>query len=347
MFSKLTGNDQIKHTLQHLVTKARVPNSLLFAGDEGIGKRQFALELARALLCPEPVSGAACGVCSACRRVGTFTFPKSDDKDAHRRVIFSSHPDVGTVIAFNRNILVDAIRHLETEANFRPFEARSRVFIIDDADKMNDAASNALLKTLEEPSPTTHIFLVTSRPDSLLPTIRSRCQILRFAPVKTDEIESFLIAERAFTLDEARLASRLSRGSIGRACAVNVADFRQRRERMLSVVENCVALHDRAALLKIAEEMNDAKNKDRFEDDLDALQSLIHDVWSRCAGAGIERIVNTDLSEEIEQLAHRSAGIDLPSWLAAIEKLRADLAVNINRKIAADALFVAMAGQAA
>ncbi|MEO6050671.1 MAG: DNA polymerase III subunit [Pyrinomonadaceae bacterium] len=344
MFSKLAGNDHVKHTLWHLLANGRVPNSLLFAGDEGVGKRQFALELAKAFICTKPSDYEACDACAACRRADVFLFPKPDDKDAHKRVVVSDHPDVGMVIPYNRNILVDAIRHLESEANFRPYEAAARFFIIDDADKMNDAASNALLKTLEEPSSTSHIFLITSRADSLLPTIRSRCQTLRFAPVETAGIEDFLIGDRAFTHDEAKLAARLSRGSIRRAVSINVEKFRTQRERMLAVVTNVIETGDRAALLRIAEELNDAKNKDSFEDNLDILQSLIHDVWALRAGGDPDRVVNTDLTDKLTRLAEDSSLADLPPWLARIDTMRENLAVNINRKIAADDLFVAMAG---
>lgn len=344
MFSKLIGNDNAKRTLKRLLANGRVPNSLLFAGDEGVGKRQFALQVAKAFICKEPTDGEACGVCAACRRAEVFAFPKSDNKDAHKVVIFSEHPDVATVIPYNRNILVDAIRDLEREANFRPYEAEARFFIIDDAHKMNDAAANALLKTLEEPPSTSYIFLITSRPDSLLPTIRSRCQMMRFAPVETDEIEQFLINDRAFTHDEARLAARLARGSVGRAVSVDVAKFKTNRERMMGVLLNAVETGDRAALLRISEEMNDAKNKENFEENLDILESLIHDIWTlRISGEG-SRIVNTDLADALSRVADNAVGLDLASWLRAIETMRENFAVNINRKIAADALFVTMPG---
>ena len=344
MFKKLVGNEHVKKTLRHLIASGRVPNSLLFAGDDGVGKRQFALELAKAFICTEPLDGEACDACAACKRADVYVFPKSDDKDAHKLIIFSEHPDVGTVIPYNRNILVDAVRHLESEANFRPYEASARFFIIDDAEKMNDAASNALLKTLEEPSATTHIFVITSRPDSLLPTIRSRCQTLRFAPIEAEDIEKFLIDERAFTPDEAKLAARLSRGSIGRAVSINVEKFRSQRDRMLGVVTNVIETGDQAVLLRIAEEMNDAKNKDSFEDNLDILQSLIHDVWSLSISGDESRIINTDLTGKLTRLAADSGTADMPAWLAEIDTMRENLIVNINRKIAADALFVSMAG---
>ncbi|MEP6787700.1 MAG: DNA polymerase III subunit delta' [Acidobacteriota bacterium] len=344
MFKKLVGNEHVKQTLRHLLANGRVPNSLLFAGDDGVGKRQFALELAKSYVCADPMDGEACDTCPACLRADTFVFPKSDKGEDYDQVFLSAHPDVGTVVPFKRNVRIGAIRTLEREANFRPFEAKARFFIVDHAEKMADPAANALLKTLEEPSSTTHIFLITSRPDSLLPTIRSRCQTLRFAPINADEIEKFLIDKKAFTHDEARLAARLSRGSIGRAVSINVEKFRVQRERMLGVVTNVIETGDRAALLRIAEELNDLKNKDNFEDNLDILQSLIHDVWSLRVGGDESRIVNTDLTDELTRLAENSETADMPAWLAEIDTMRGNLAVNINRKIAADALFVSMAG---
>lgn len=343
MFSDLIGNEQAKLRLHRLLGAGRLPNSLLFAGDEGVGKRQFALAIAKAFLCKTPEAGEGCGNCPVCSRIPMFVFPKPDDKDAHKRVIFSKHPDVGIVVPYNRNILVDAVRHLEAEANFRPFEGQVRFFVIDDADKMNDAASNALLKTLEEPAPTSYIFLVTSRPDALLPTIRSRCQILRFAPVETEMIERFLVEDRAFPVDEARLAARLSRGSVGRALAVKVEEFRERRSKMLDVIRNAITAGDNAAMIRFSEGLNDAKNKERFEENLDILESVIHDVWRLRYGGEASQIVNGDIAIGIAEMAERSGRADLASWLADIEELRRNLSVNINRRVATDALFTAMA----
>jgi DNA polymerase III subunit delta' len=342
VLNRLAGNDPVKITMRRLIGGGRIPHSLLFAGDEGVGKRQFALELAKSLLCATPEgTGEACGACPSCRRADTFTYPKSDDKDAYKRVIFSDHPDVGTIIPYNRSILVDSVRHLEAEANFRPYEAGARIFIVDDVDKMNPSASNALLKTLEEPPETTYIFLITSRPDSLLPTIRSRCQTLRFAPVGITSIEQFLIGDRAFSHDEARLASRLSRGSVGRAVSINVAAFTAMRDRMLNVLRRAILGKDRAGLLKLSEEASDAKNKDSFEESLDTLESLIHDVWLISLGAE-QQVLNVDLQDELANLAAAAEPGRFPHWVTAIEKMRSDLIVNINKRISADALFMTM-----
>ena len=343
MFDKLIGNNQIKAVLRRLLIQKRVPNALLFAGADGVGKKQFALELAKSFVCLNPKSSEACDACSNCRRADKFTFPKADDRDAFKRVIFSEHSDVGLVIPYNKNILVDAIRELETEANFRPYEATARFFIIDDADKMNDAASNALLKTLEEPPAATHIFLVSSRPDALLPTIRSRCQTIRFAPIDWAEIENYLSKNKKLVREDAALLAKLSGGKLGNAVQADLEQFRARRQTMLKVLESILIKEDRSELLRIAEEMNDAKNKDAYENKLEILQTLIHDLWTIRNKADEKILVNVDSMADLRKLAERADSKKLSAWLSEIETLRERLAVNLNRKIATDALFMQMA----
>lgn len=341
MFSQLIGNISAKDFLGRLLTASRVPNALLFAGPEGVGKKQFAFELARSFVCSESKDDESCSRCSACQRVGIFDLPTSEKGDDYDEV-FYSHSDVGLVIPYKRNLRVGAIRELEREANFLPYEARARIFIIDDADKMNDAASNALLKTLEEPPPTSHIILISSRPDSLLQTILSRCQVIRFAPVDAIEIQDFLTASEKLAPEDAELAARLSSGSVGRAVSMNVETFRVRRHLMLGVLQNAILRNDRAALLRTAEELSDAKNKDDFEDTLGILQTLIHDVWTIKLQTGLEKLVNSDVLAELQSLAEVANTSTLASWLDEIELVRENMLVNINKKIAADALFMKM-----
>ncbi len=347
MFDKLIGNHYLKEAFRRLIASKRVPHSLLFVGDEGIGKRLFALELAKAFVCQNPQGGEACDACRACRRVEKFTFPNSDKKDDYEKVFFSEHPDVGMVIPYKNSILIDSIRQLETEANFRPFEAKARFFLIDNAEKLNsgkDNAANALLKTLEEPSPTSYIFLITSRPMALLPTIVSRCQIVRFAPLETKQIEGYLEGSKQFAVKDAELLSKLVRGSLGRALQIDLEKFREQREILLKVLESLLANKNRAVLLTTAEEINDAKNKDDYEIYLEILQTLIHDVWILRLGQTEENIVNADLKEKLKRLAAENADPpQLARWLTEIETLRENLSVNVNRKIATDALFMQMA----
>ncbi len=334
-----------------MLKTGRVPASLIFAGDEGIGKRQFALELAKAVLCQQPVDDEACDVCASCVRISKFpAFPTPDDKhrDEYKRLFWSEHPDVGTVVPYKNTILVDAVRNLVDESNFTPYEGKARFFLIDEADKLNssnDSAANALLKTLEEPASTTHLILLTDRPNFLLQTIRSRCQIIRFAPVAADEVEKYLAEDSAVSKkvspNDVKLLARISRGSIGKALSTNLNSYKQQREQMLGVLESVAAKPDRARLLKIAEDLNDAKIKDEYETRLEILQVLIHDVWSMRLGAA--EIINSDLQTKLAKLAETTESFRAQTWLAEIETLRESLVVNANRKIATDSLFMKMA----
>jgi DNA polymerase-3 subunit delta' len=341
MFDSLIGNERAKETLRRMLRQGRVPGALLFVGEEGLGKRSFALELARALNCRDKRGDEGCGVCPACERIGHFQLPASDDKDAHEKIIWSDHRDVGLIRPYNRNILVKSVRDLERESNFRPMEGAARVFLVENAESLNESASNALLKTLEEASPTTHIILISSRPSSLLPTIRSRCQIVRFAPLAAEELESFLVNNGKRAGEEARLAAQLANGRPGVALGLNLDTYRARRDAMLGVVEALASGGDRVRLLRAAEELGDAKNKDEYEPRLDALEILVRDLWLLALG-GTGSLVNQDLRDRLARLAEGVRPASAAGWLTRIEELRGQLSVNINRRAATDALFLSM-----
>jgi DNA polymerase-3 subunit delta' len=325
-----------------MLRQGRVPGALLFAGEEGLGKKSFALELARALNCRDKRGDEGCGLCPACLRIGKFHYPKSDDRDEFKKIIWSEHRDVGLVLPYNRNILVDAVRELERESNFRPAEGNARVFIVEKAENLTDASANALLKTLEEAPPTTHIILITPRPSSLLPTIRSRCQTVRFAPLAAGELESFLVDNGQRAGAEARLAAQLSSGRPGIALGLNLDTYRARRDAMLVVVEALASGGgDRVRLLRAAEELGDAKNKDEYEPRLDTLEILVRDLWLLALGGG-GVLVNQDLSERLARLAEGVRPARAAGWLTRIEELRGQLSFNVNRRAATDALFLSM-----
>ena len=339
---ELIGNKLVAQTLSRLVESGRLPNALLFAGPEGIGKKRFAIELARILVCTRRNGPNACGACGACTRAREFVIPEFTRGEDSHQVFFSQHPDVGIVVPYKRILQIGAIRALERESYFRPYEAQVRIFIIDDAEKMNDASSNALLKTLEEPPSTTHLILIASRENALLPTIRSRCQIIRFAPVPFEELEKYLIETCNFSPEDAALAARVSGGSVGRAMNIVPASFRNQRSAMLHVLSAAIK-GNRRELLGASEEMNNAANKDEYEETLEILQGLIHDVWLIRSQASEAAILNTDIRDELVELAASSTSQSLASWLDEIEALKENFIVNINKRIATDSLFVGMA----
>ena len=343
MFDRLVGNERAKDVLRRMLAQGRVPGALLFGGEDSVGKFQFAVELAKALNCLQPRGVEACDKCSACVRVPRFAPPPaSDDKERGKHIAWSAHQDVGALRLERSVITVDQAREVERESNYRPREGRARVFIVEDAERMNEQASNALLKTLEEVAPTSHLVLVTSRPASLLQTIRSRCQTIRFAPLSAAEIEKHLVSNKLRAGGEAKLVARLSRGRLGEALALNPDSYRARRDLMLGVLDSLTARPaDLARLLRATEELGDAKRKDDFESHLDALAAVVRDAWLLSIDPRAE-IVNEDIRERLARHAAALAAGRAVRWLSQIEHLRAQLAVNVNRRAATDALFLAM-----
>ncbi len=346
MFGELTGNERVKALLKRILVAGRVPGALLFTGADGIGKKLFALEIAKALNCRAPQGVEGCGQCPACVRIAKLNYPQSSDSDDWKGIIWTDHPDVGMVVAPKRVLLVEQMRLIEREANYRPYEGKARVFLIDDAEKLNDPSANALLKVLEEPPHTSHILLLTSRPDMLLPTIRSRCQMIRFSPVSPEEIAAYLQKNKIASATEARIRARVSMGSLGRAVGQDLDGFNEQRKAMMRVLQALSESDDRIQLLRSAEELNDAKYKDEYESRLDVLEALIRDAWMLSLQAPDESVVNEDLLAQLKKL---SANIDRrrpAGWISQIEEMREQLIVNINRKAATDALFLTMAAAA-
>lgn len=344
MFSTLIGNDEVKQALRQLLTGGRVPGSLLFTGEAGIGKKLFALELAKALNCRNRAGVEACDECSSCKRISKSTFPPFSSADDNKeRMIWSEHADVAMVRPYNHIIRVKPMRELEREANFRPFEGAARVFIVEDAEYMNDQAANALLKTLEEPAVTTHLILTTTNPMALLQTIRSRCQTIRFAPIPFSEIEPFLMKQTGMKPGDAALLARTSRGSLGNALSVDVDDYRERRQSMLNILRALTITGNRVQLLRSAEELATARDRADYEQSLDVLETLIRDAWALSLGRPGDSITNYDLVSELQAIAAELGSKRAERWLVQIEELRGALEVNLNRKIASDGLLMSMA----
>jgi len=158
--------------LESAIEKKRLPHGLLFLGPANAGQRKTALELAKAVFCENKNGLESCGVCAHCKQV---------DQE--------SHPDL-TILEpeeDSRVIKIEEIRDLIAKANLKPFSANSKIFMIARAECMNDVAQNALLKTLEEPAGKAHFILISSSPEGLLATIRSRLQSLYFLPVRLEE----------------------------------------------------------------------------------------------------------------------------------------------------------------
>jgi DNA polymerase-3 subunit delta' len=200
--------------LARQIASGEVAHAWLLLGPAGSGKRPTSVAMAAAIQCPEQ-PGVGCGSCSTCLRVLR-----------HR------HPDVHHIIPEGPLIPVDVIREsVIPEASRSPFEARMKVFIIEEAERMNPAAQNALLKTLEEPPGDTVFILISDREEELLETISSRCRVVRLEPVPEQRIVE-LLTRQGVTDESALIAARVSDGDLERALSVATDDATGKRRRL-------------------------------------------------------------------------------------------------------------------
>jgi DNA polymerase-3 subunit delta' len=212
-FSEIIGHDYPKSLLGRLLQTGLLPHAYLFEGPDGIGKRRMALEFAKAINCERSGRDGfndACDQCPACGRVNS-----------------GNHPDVVQITAAGSFIKIEQIRELQDAIFLKPYMGRKKVYLIDEADRMNQEAANCFLKTLEEPPADSVLILMTSRPFALLPTIVSRCQRLRFLPLTSAQIEQYLISKQGVSGEDAKILAALSLGRLGMALETSADEVRE------------------------------------------------------------------------------------------------------------------------
>jgi DNA polymerase III subunit delta' len=331
-FAKLVGNERNKTILQRLLLDGRVGATLIFAGADGVGKRQFALTMAKALNCQRPLMDAAQGRYDCC-----------DECAVCQRIEAGGSGDVMAVKPDGQFIKIAQTRQLAAEIYYRPQEGKQRFFIIDDADRLREEAANSLLKTLEEPPPTSTIILLTAKPNALLQTIRSRAQLVSFAPLALPEMEAYLTAHFRRPLPDTLLLARLTEGRIGQATAIDLSVYRQERNVLVNLLELLASGENRYRLLKAAEYLG-KKEREEFEQVLDLLNRLLRDLFLLAAGGSREALVNVDLADKLEPLAARTGTPKLTTWAERFNELRAKLRFNVNRQLATEALLLSLGG---
>ncbi|MGQ0793621.1 MAG: DNA polymerase III subunit delta' [Deltaproteobacteria bacterium] len=330
-FSQLIGNESQKISLLRAVREGRVSHAYLFYGLDGVGKKLFAFEFAKALNCLRPLEQASepC-LCQSCRKIEK-----------------SIHPDVFLVKSQgSRDIKIDQIRQeVEERVALRPFEGRFKVAIVDQAERMNPNAQNAFLKTLEEPPPDSVIILVSSKPESLLATIRSRCQPVEFGALAERDIVREVAKRGALGEEEIKIAAKLSGGSLAKALALDAGALSSRREIILKLsginpnrASDVIGLAE--FLLKQGEE-----DADSLEFIFEVVAMWLRDLLLLKIGFGTEDLSNEDLAGVCQRVAEKWTRRNILDKIEALEAVRyAVFRANANKQIALQNLLLKIAG---
>ena len=220
---------------------------------------------------------------------------------------------------------------------YRPFEGRRRVVIVDDADAMEAPAQNALLKTLEEPPAASTFVLVTARPDMLLPTVRSRCQRLRFGPLTPGEVADVLIRDHEVSPADAHAAAAAADGSVGRALAGSAEDANDARDAAARLLQSAATSTDPRRRLDGAKALTgNSGDRDDLSRRLLALSSLIRDMGLLLARADDGALANADLKPQLQALVRSFDGDRTIRAFETVDRALDALSRNASPKIVAD-----------
>ncbi len=203
MQNPIIGHQQIVEQLQHTVASDRIAGAYLFVGPTGVGKETVARYFAQLIFCQQETQApVACGTCLACRKMDS-----------------GNHPDLQFIRPEGSLLKIGQIRELQKRIIYEPLEASRKIYILTDVERMNAEAENCLLKTLEEPPAASVLILLTSNIRVLLPTTRSRCQILQFHPMPTQELAKILVEQFSVAPEQATALAIAADGAIGTALA--------------------------------------------------------------------------------------------------------------------------------
>jgi DNA polymerase-3 subunit delta' len=306
-FSELIGQERALGALRSALSRGALHHAYLFSGPEGVGKGTAARLLAQAGNCEAAMPDRPCGACAPCRKIARGTHPDVIALAEERVMAKAGRWEPRGGRAPSKDIVVDQVRDLvDHRLALRRFEGRRRFVLIDPADAMNAQAQNALLKTLEEPPDDTTLVLVAASADALLPTLRSRCARVAFAP-----LPEALVAERLAAAgrspEDARLAAALSAGSLGRALALDPEVLRAREE----AVAAAAALDPDDASTWIAFAASQAEDREAARESCELLQLWLRDVLAFQVAGAAAPLALSDLAERTAAAARTLAPADV------------------------------------
>ncbi len=275
MQNSIIGHQQIIEQLQRTVASGRIAGAYLFVGAAGVGKETVARYFAQLIICQQEAQPPiVCGTCLACRKVDS-----------------GNHPDLQFIRPEGSLLKIGQIRALQRQVIYEPLEASRKIYILTDVDRMNIEAENCLLKTLEEPPAASVLILLTSNAQALLPTTRSRCQILQFHPMPTQELAAILVERYSVAPEQATALAIASGGSVGTALTQL-----EKGDSLAEKVPEILRETDRLATFRLAE---DFKNN---PDTLGELVTWYRDLLFLQQGAPNELITHIYSIEELRSI---------------------------------------------
>lgn len=325
--------------LQQFMSKGTIPHAMLFTGISGIGKLTVAKTFAMALNCrqnppdhpQDTVDGQPpCGKCPTCLKISN-----------------ERHPDVIALKPQKGTLRIDQIRNLLGTLAMKPFSARHRVVIIDEAQTLTLEAGNALLKVLEEPPPDTILLLISVQKSGLLPTIVSRCRHIHFQPLSSQDLATLLSHHQGLAPEQASVIANLAGGSYEKARLLASGKWQDMRNWLIQAVglgqsrsQGSAAI---TAAMALAAQL--AQRKDRIDDILDILSTWLRDLAVLPYAA--EGVINADCRPVLEQVRSRLSDQTLLGMWKAVQNAQKDIAANGNLRLTMEIMTLGLAGCAA
>jgi len=352
-FRTIAGHSRLLSLLSRVIARDSMPPAVLMAGPPGVGKRLTAMAVAQAINCLKPVlTPGPLRAESAAQRDPAYGTTGEFERDACgecascRRIARGMHPDVIVVEpGESGSIKIEQLRDVIDRSQYRPFEGRRRVVIIDEADAAGEDAQSALLKTLEEPPSASVFILVSSIPDALLPTVLSRCPRLRFGPLTPGEVARVLMRDHGYSEHDARAAAADADGSIGRALQSQSDDLTEAREAAERILQATARDSDPVKRIHLARGLTERKStpaeeRNRLAVCLRSLGSLLRDVGIIASRADRAMLANADLEARLEQLSSSFDAERSQRAYAAVDRALAALDRNASAKVVADWLLL-------
>jgi DNA polymerase-3 subunit delta' len=318
-FSEIIGQERAVHLLKQAIRREKMPHAYLFVGLSGVGKTTTALAMAQALNCEAPGAEEGCGRCRSCRQL-----------------LGGNFPDVELVEPEGLSIKIEQVRDLERRLAYKPISGRYRVTLVRPAEAMGEEASNAFLKTLEEPPAGNVLVLNATEPSDLLPTIVSRCQKVVFRRIPPRLIEDWLVHKKGMDGDKAAVLARIADGSLGRALDMEEHGFLEKRQEALLWLARLQKTPPEEAVdwaSRFEKKLEKADRQGAVVALLGLWKSWFRDLLVLKAEGPEESLINLDLSRELKIAAEAFRMDHLVSNLLALDQAERDLSRFRNQDL--------------